>query len=190
MANVNENLLVRGARGNVGKQFVYRKHGDNTTIARMPTVNKDAVPTEKQAANRESFADAATYAQGVMSSADLKKEYEKKATPGTTAFNIAFRDYLKAPVVNKIDISNYNGTVGSVVVVKAKDDFRVAQVKVSIHSSTGTLVEEGNAILNPVKRTLWNYVTTQNNSNLPGTIISATATDLPGNTGSLDITMQ
>ncbi|MFI5155235.1 MAG: hypothetical protein ACHQEM_03575 [Chitinophagales bacterium] len=45
MANVNENLLVRGARGNVGKQFVYRKHGNNTNIVRMPTVNKNAVAT-------------------------------------------------------------------------------------------------------------------------------------------------
>ena len=54
MANVNENLLVRGARGNVGKQFVYRKHGDNTTIARMPSINKDAVPSAKQTEKRES----------------------------------------------------------------------------------------------------------------------------------------
>lgn len=189
MANVNENLLVKGARGNVGKQFVYRKHGDNTTIARMPSVNKDAVPSEKQAANRELFADAATYAQGVMSSADLKKEYEKKATPGTTAFNIAFRDYLKAPVIKKIDVSNYKGSVGSVIVINAKDDFRVALVKVSIHSSTGVLVEEGNAILDPIKRRLWNYTATQNNATLAGSVVSAVATDLPGNSGSLEITL-
>jgi hypothetical protein len=189
MANVNENLLVRGARGNVGKQFVYRKHGDNTTIARMPSVNKDAVPTEKQQEIREQFSDAAIYAQGAMSSADLKKEYEKKAAPGKTAFNIAFRDYLKAPVVKKIDVSNYKGMAGSVVVVKAKDDFRVAQVKVSIHSSAGVLLEEGNAILDPIKRSLWNYAATQNNASLSGSVVSATATDLPGNTGSLEITI-
>jgi hypothetical protein len=189
MANVNGNLLVRGARGNVGKQFVYRKHGDNTTIARMPSINKDAVPTEKQQEIREQFSDAAIYAQGAMSSADLKKEYEKKAAPGKTAFNIAFRDYLKAPVVKKIDVSNYKGMAGSVVVVKAKDDFRVAQVKVSIHSSAGVLLEEGNAILDPIKRSLWNYAATQNNASLSGSVVSATATDLPGNTGSLEITI-
>src|SRR5450432_292222 len=189
MTNVNENLLVRGARRNVGKQFVYRKHGDNTTIARMPSINKDAVPTEKQQEIREQFSDAAIYAQGAMSSADLKKEYEKKAAPGKTAFNIAFRDYLKAPVVKKIDVSNYKGMAGSVVVVKAKDDFRVAQVKVSIHSSAGVLLEEGNAILDPIKRSLWNYAATQNNASLSGSVVSATATDLPGNTGSLEITI-
>jgi hypothetical protein len=189
MSNVNENLLVRGARGNVGKQFVYKKHGDNTIIARMPSINKDVVPTEKQLEKRELFSEAAIYAKGAMSSADLKKEYEKKATPGKTAFNIAFRDYLKAPVVKKIDTSNYKGTIGSVIVVNAKDDFRVASVQVSIHSAAGVLVEQGNAVLDPIKRSLWNYTATQNNAALAGSVISATAQDLPGNTGSLEITL-
>src|SRR5664279_367236 len=107
MANVSENLLVRGARGNVGKQFVYRKHGDKTTIARMPSVNKDAVPSEKQSKIRELFSEAADYARTVISSPDLKKEYEKKVSPGKSAYNLACRDYFKAPVVKKIDLSKY-----------------------------------------------------------------------------------
>ena len=189
MSKVNDNLLVRGARGNVGKQFVYRTRGDDTIIARMPKVNKDAVPTEKQAQKRDQFSDAIDYARDVVASPDLKKEYEKKLTPGKTAYNLAVRDFLKPPVVKKIDVSNYKGTVGSVIVVNAKDDFRVALVKVSIHSSTGVLVEEGNAILDPVRRRLWNYTATQNNATLAGSVISATATDLPGNSGSLEITV-
>ena len=96
MSNVNENLLVRGARGNVGKQFVYRRHGNDTNIGRMPVLSKDAAPTEKQSRVRELFSEAAIYARGVLSSADLKKEYEKKAMPGRTAYNMAFRDFLKA----------------------------------------------------------------------------------------------
>ncbi len=189
MSKVNENLLVRGARGNVGKQFVYRKRGNDTIIARMPTINKDAVPTDKQTQTRDLFSDATSYASGVLASPDLKKEYEKKLTPGKTAYNLAVRDYLKPPVVKKIDVSNYKGTVGSVIVVNAKDDFRVVQVKVSVHSSTGVLVEEGNAILDPVKRRLWNYTATQNNATPTGSVISATATDRPGHSASLKITV-
>jgi hypothetical protein len=189
MSKVNDNLLVRGARGNVGKQFVYRKRGDDTIIARMPRVNKDAVPTDKQTQTRDLFSDATNYAGGVIASPDLKREYEKKLTPGKTAYNLAVRDFLKPPVVKKIDVSNYKGTVGSVIVVNAKDDFRVALVKVSIHSSAGVLIEEGNAILNPVRRRLWNYTATQNNANPTGSVVSATATDLPGNFGSLVITV-
>jgi hypothetical protein len=37
MAKVDENLLVRGARGNVAKQFVYRTHANRTHIVKMPT---------------------------------------------------------------------------------------------------------------------------------------------------------
>jgi hypothetical protein len=155
----------------------------------MPTINKDAVPSEKQTEKRELFAEAALYAQGAVASADLKKEYERKATPGLTAFNIAFRDFLKGPVVKKIDASNYKGNPGSVIVVKAKDDFRVVGVKVSIHSATGVLVEEGSAVLNSINRNLWNYTATQTNAAMTGSVISCTATDLPGNTASLDLTI-
>jgi hypothetical protein len=189
MANVNENLLVRGARGNVGKQFVYKKHGNNTNIARMPSINKNAVPTEKQAQKRDLFSDAAIYAQGVMTSADLKKEYEKKLTPGKSAFNLAVRDFLKPPKVREINTSNYNGTIGSVIVINAKDDFRVAEVQVSIHNAGGVLVEGGKAVLDPSKRSLGNYTATQNNAVLAGSVISATAVDLPGNPGALELTL-
>ena len=92
MSKVNDNLLVRGARGNVGKQFVYRTRGDDTIIARMPKVNKDAVPTDKQVQKRDLFSDAIDYAKDVVASPDLKKEYEKKLTPGKTAYNLAVRD--------------------------------------------------------------------------------------------------
>lgn len=189
MANIDENLLVQGARGQVGKQIVYRKHGNKTTISRMPKLNPELEPTEAQVQKRESFSDAADYAKGVLSTPDLKKEYEKKAAPGQTAYNLAFRDFLKAPVVKQIDATAYNGTPGSIIVVKAKDDFRVAGVKLSIRTAAGAVVEQGDAVLNPVRRNLWNYTATQNNATLAGCVISATAVDLPGNTGSLEITL-
>jgi hypothetical protein len=62
-------------------------------------------------------------------------------------------------------------------------------VTVSIRTAAGVLVEEGNAILNPLDRNKWIYTATQNNASLAGSIISATARDLPGNSGVLDITV-
>ena len=186
MARINDNLLVRGASGNVGKQFVYRKRGNNTHIVKMPSINKNAMVSTEQAEARERFAEAVLYAQGAIASADLKREYEKIAPSGSTAYNMAFRDYLKAPVVKKINASNYNGTPGSTIVVHAKDDFRVIGVKVSIFDSGGVLLEEGNALLDPVKRGQWVYTVTQANT---GAVIRAKATDLPGNEGVLDISL-
>lgn len=186
MANINENLLVRGARGNVGKQFVYRKQGKNTHIVRMPTINKKAVASTEQIERRELFASAVLYAKGAIASADLKKEYQKKAPIGANAFNMAFRDYLKAPVVKKINAENYNGAPGSTIVVHAKDDFRVAEVKVRIFSTAnGDLLEEGNAQLNPVKLEQWIYTASVNNTE--PVLIRATAIDLPGNEGMLEV---
>jgi hypothetical protein len=90
MAKNDENLLVKGARGNVRKQYVYKKRGNSTHIARMPVVNKDAVPIEKQSEVRELFGEASLYARGAMSSPDLKKQYQKKATDGSTALMSPF----------------------------------------------------------------------------------------------------
>jgi hypothetical protein len=122
MAKINENPLVRGARGNFGKQMVYRKRGNDTFLTRMPVKN-DAPPTEKQEAVRDQFAAASQYATGAMNDPALKKAYGKKAPPGKTAYNMAFRDFLKPPKVQVIDTENYDGKPGSTVVVTARDDF-------------------------------------------------------------------
>jgi hypothetical protein len=189
MANIDNNLLVRGARGNVGKQYVYRKRGNKTFIGRMPAINKDAVPTSKQEKVRDQFAAASLYAQGAVADPELKKEYGKKASAGKNAYNIAFRDYLKAPQVKGIGTENYNGTPGSTIVIIAKDDFRVAEVTVSIRTAAGVLIEEGNAVLNPINRNKWTYTAKQSNASPPGSIINATARDLPGNKGVLEISL-
>ena len=189
MAHIDDNLLVRGARGNVGKQFVYRKRGNKTFIGRMPVTKDGAVVTDKQEKVRDLFAAASLYAQGAIANPELKQEYGKKATSGTNAYNIAFRDFLKAPVVKEINTKKYNGTPGSTIEITAKDDFRVAEVTISIVTAEGTMVEEGNAVLNPINRNKWTYTARQNNASPPGTVIKATARDLPGNEGDLAVTI-
>jgi hypothetical protein len=189
MAKIKDNLLVRGASGNVGKQFVYRKRGDDTFITRMPATDKNAKPTQQQEKVRDLFTAASGYATGVISDPKLKAEYQKKAkaNAGRTAYNVAFRDYLKAPVVKGIDTEMYTGAVGTTIVIDARDDFRVVEVTVRIKTAAGVLVEEGSAILNPKFRHEWIYTATQNNATLNGSIIQVTAKDLPGNKGAMEI---
>jgi hypothetical protein len=189
MARITQNALVKGARGNVGKQFVYKKRGKNTHIALMPTIDKSIVPTENQVRVRDKFADASAYATGAMASPELKAEYDRKAPAGKTGHNLAFRDALKAPVVKAIDPGRYAGLPGALIEINAKDDFRVASVFVSIRTATGELVEEGNAILNPIHRNRWGYTTVKENPSMAGGSISVTAKDIPGNEGKLDITL-
>ncbi|AEW03339.1 hypothetical protein A4D02_04795 [Niastella koreensis] len=191
MAKVKDNLLVRGASGNVGKQFVYRKRGKDTFITRMPETNKNAKPTEQQEKVREQFLAASGYATSAIADPKIKAQYQKKAKAksGITAYNVAFRDFLKAPVVKKTGTEKYNGTTGSQIVITAIDDFRVIEVTVSIKTAAGVLVEEGSAILNPLHRDEWIYTATQNNAALTGSVILATAKDLPGNKGTMETTL-
>lgn len=189
MAKINDNLLVKGARGNVGKQYVYKKRGKGTHIAKMPTINPNAEATDRQKAVRERFAAASLYAKGAMTDPELKKEYQKKAKDGATAFNAAFRDYLTAPQVKQISTDEYTGTAGSLIVVEARDDFRVVEVKVSIRNAAGVLIEEGNALLNTIDRNKWSYTATVDNALLAGCRIMATALDNPGNKGTLEVVL-
>jgi hypothetical protein len=186
MPTIKNNPLVKGASGHFSRQFVYKQRGSKTYIAKMPSKNDNLEPTPEQTEIRESFAEASAYAAGAMADPVLKKEYQKKAKDGATAYNIAFRDYMKAPVVKSIDLSKYNGQPGSLIIVKAKDDFRVASVHVSIHTATGVFIESGNAVLNPINRNKWNYTAIEANSNIGGFVIKAEAFDLPGNKGSLE----
>ena len=191
MAKIKDNLLVRGASGKVGKQFVYRKRGDDTFITRMPATDKNAKPTDQQEKVRDLFAAASGYATAAIADPKLKAEYQKKAkaNSGRTAYNVAFRDFLKAPVVKSIDTEMYKGTTGTTIVIDARDDFRVVEVFVSIKTAAGVLVEEGYAILNPKFRHEWIYTATQNNATLAGSVILVTAKDLPGNKGAMEITV-
>ena len=187
MAKMDRNPLVDGARGNVSKKYVYKTRGNGTFLDLMPRINKKLAVTERQENVRDLFSEASLYAKGAMSSPTLKKEYKAKAKPGSTAFNVAFRDYLKAPKVKSINTEQYNGTPGSIIVVRAKDDFKVVEVKVSIFDADSKLIEEGNAILNPNNHNNWIYTTTQTNADTDRCIVKAVALDLPGNKGSLEV---
>jgi hypothetical protein len=68
------------------------------------------------------------------------------------------------------------------------DDFRVTGVQVEIQAANGTLLEKGNAV-QQVNGVDWTYTATQANNLLTGSKINAIATDVPGNTGTLAITL-
>ncbi|KYP12948.1 hypothetical protein, partial [Flavihumibacter sp. CACIAM 22H1] len=187
MSNVSKNLLVRGAKGKMGNQFVYKTRGNKTFIATLPTIRKNAVVTPKQQTVRELFGEASGYAKGAVANAELKAAYADKKAKGVTAFNRALRDYLKAPLVKEIDAGAYTGLAGSPIRITAVDDFRVASVSISIYSATGSLIEEGEASMNPINHNKWTYTAQQDISLLSGCMIRAIAKDLPENTGMLEL---
>ena len=109
-----------------------------------------------------------------------KAEYQEKSTISKSEYNVAVADFMKAPDIDEIDITNYTGKVGDTIRVRAIDDFKVVQVQISIINADGTILEEGNAVLQD-NGLDWIYTATQQNDNLDGDKIIVRASDKPGN---------
>jgi hypothetical protein len=118
----------------------------------------------------------------------MQELYKTGATGGQTAYNIALGDAFKAPEVLDINTTAYTGAAQQVIAIEVIDNFRINEVKVLINDSTGALVEQGNAVESEDSAD-WLYTTTQANANLAGSIITVTATDLPGNSAVLQKTL-
>ena len=98
---------------------------------------------------------------------------------------------MSPPIVKRIDTRHYKGAGGDRIVTRAVDDFRVTGVRVEIYATDGTLLEAGNAVqdLNGID---WTYTATRPNpapAGLAGCKIKAIASDVPGNEGSLEVTL-
>lgn len=181
MAKIKNNLFLKGVSGTLGGQLTYRQYGEDMIVSAKPVMDPNRQPTEEQTKHRSKFSDAASYATEALESEELKAEYRKAAPKGKSAYNMAVSDYFNAPVVKKISLAD------NVVSVLAKDDFRVASLKVSILSAGGEVLEEGEATPNSVNREKWTYTTALTAEVLAGTTLRAVAKDLPGNEGTLDI---
>jgi hypothetical protein len=102
------------------------------------------------------------------------------------ALSITVRGQTPSGVINTL---KYNGTPGSVIAVDATDDFKVAEVRVTVYDSTGALLEEGMAVQNAINTNLWKYTVSQENNSLAGSVVKAIAVDFPGNEASLEVTL-
>lgn len=115
----------------------------------------------------------------------LKKQAYESASDGRTPFDVAFADFLNAPSIDSIDLSEYSGRVGSRITIVVLDDFAVSSVYVKIQNSDGSIADEGFAAPG-LFSTEWIFTASQDNPELTGDKITITATDLPGNDTTLE----
>jgi hypothetical protein len=189
MTELNRFILQMVSATIQGKRMVVRKRGNKIFLAKAPTIDKNRVPTLNQQEHLNRFSAAAAYAKAAMADPELEELYRKKATVERPKYICAVRDYMRPPKVNRIDTVAYNRNPGSTILIKAIDDFCVKEVKVSILNAAGDLVEEGNALVDPINRFKWIYTATQEIEVIQGCKIRATAEDLPGNRAELEITL-
>ena len=183
MPKIKRNSLVKGASGNYRREFVYKNRGDKTFFGGMPNVDPKRPRTPKEKAFRQNSISAIAYAKACIADPLRKAFYQKKVKNGNTAYNVAFADFQKKPYVEEIDMGEYTGAPGSKVLILAFDDCEVTEVKVSITSAAGVLIEEGLGVVDNDLGGKWVYTATQNNPALPGTKIRATCKDRPKHEG-------
>ncbi len=189
MANSNNSVITGKFRGTLGKELVFREWDGKTVVAKAPKARKGQA-TAAQLKIQENFMLATRYATAVKEGTDqgIRDAYAAVLKPRQNLYSRAVADFISPPVVKSIDASVYTGVVGTTIKIRAIDDFRVTGVLVEIFAASGGLLEKGNAIQqnNGID---WTYTVTQANAVLTGSKISAIATDVPGNTGTLEVTL-
>ena len=175
--NISDSL--NDLRGKMGK-WVYRRLDGQMIVARRP-LPVERTPSPAQALHHERFRRASLYAQAVFRDPVRKAVYaaKAKALGKSTVRGLAVGDYLNPPTITELDISGYQGHVGNLIKVSARDDFGVTEVKVTIRDAvTGALVEQGAAVIG---ETSWEYHATIEAPRDKDLVIEAEAFDRPGN---------
>ncbi len=179
MSKVGNNIVTQGLSGMLGNQLVFRMRGSQTYVAKAP-VKKEHEKTEAQIEHQRHFQEAILYAKGAIATPEMKEAYKAAAGENQSAYNVAVADFMNAPHIDEINISQYTGQPGSFILIRAVDDFQVAEVTIAIYNPDGSLVEQGNAIAE-AGGSLWKYTATAINSDLTGDKIVIRVSDVPGN---------
>ena len=187
MPESRNNFVVHGLSGTFAGISTFHIRGRKTFLRKIRA--KPSVPDSKeQVAVKKRFAEYIKYAKAAIKDPDIKAAYARAAKPGRTAFNRAVTDACTPPKIGKIDTGNYHGRPGDYLTIEATDDFKVKTVQICIHHATGHLIEQGDAIMQ-INTGDWLYTVMVANEPFAGSMITATATDLPGNKTSLTATL-
>jgi hypothetical protein len=185
MSLIDNNPLLKGISGMLGKTIVFRRWRGRLVVAKAPK-KRDQL-SELQEAQVSRFTLAGQYARQQMLDPEAKAEYATGIRRNIqSAYHAAQSDYLNAPKVRYINAEEYTGASGELIVIKAIDDFKVTRVSVEIVDPNGEVLERGDAVPYFRKSDLWKYHTSMVNPSLQGTVIRATAYDKPGNKGCME----
>jgi hypothetical protein len=176
------NPIFEQMSGKLG-DLVFKRYGEEVVIARAPDMDGRTF-TPGQLAAQERFRKAAQYGKLAFAEAATRLAYAAAAQEAhQPVFALMVADYLRVPVVDELNVDGYTGQAGETIVIQAHDDFEVVGVTVSIKDAGGQIVESGAATQNPPNGGRWVYTTSQAVANITGIVVTATASDRPGNLG-------
>ena len=181
MANIDQNIHMRGLNGVDGDQTVYcTTRSGKTIFVRGDRCDGNwkyismSIPKRHPAAIRA----AAMYAHFARNQ-DVYLDLECET--GVSAYTLAIADWFGRPKVLKMDIDGWNGEIGQTIRVKARDNILVAAVTVVIRDAQKNFLEMGEAVRSEADSLWWNYRTQTRVNMSPFPTVAAIIQDLPGN---------
>ncbi|MFY7964159.1 MAG: hypothetical protein ACOVO1_04635 [Chitinophagaceae bacterium] len=94
MAINNNNIIISGASGQIGKQLVVKQYSFGTVISKYPDMSK-VIPTKKQLKEKGRFARAVAFAQNIINNPQKKMEWQQKLPEGKKVYHAAIQWFLE-----------------------------------------------------------------------------------------------
>ncbi|MBX2990104.1 MAG: hypothetical protein KF749_02940 [Bacteroidetes bacterium] len=188
MATPRLGSFLDGLSGRMGNVVFYESYG-KAGMRRKP--KRNAPFTEKQVTQQARVRLAGRYVKLVAADPEARAPYDEAAKlRNRPVAGLISGDYLNAPEVNSIDLSQYNREPGGTIIIGATDDFEVTSVKVRINDANGNEVESGNAVKEGGLLDRWVYTATAQVPAGQAYSVVVTANDRPGNIGTKTETVQ
>jgi len=140
MAKVKKNIVMSGLSGSLGPDHYARITKDGRTIISQKPDFGNRQFSQAQLDNQSRTKQAAEYAK--VACRDNPIYAQKAAGTSKNAYNIAFRDWRRPPVICSLDLC-----MDGKVRVSADDDVMVTKVTVTILDELGQCLEQGEAEL-------------------------------------------
>ena len=179
MAKVNLNQLLEMLTGKLGN-LVFRRRPDGTVIVSgKPRYRgrRRHKGTPAQKAHREHVKEVGPYAKHLAKTHPIYAELAKSEVAKgkwLSAYNFAFADCLKPPVIHRIERSE------GCIRVEATDNIMVKGVQVTVRDEAGRILEMGDAT--QAEGDWWEFTSHQE-----GRTIVAEAWDIPQNYARLEM---
>lgn len=183
MAVIRTNALIKEIRGKVGDLVASpHPHGDDQFILKKPPA-RSAPFTDGELRSQTDFRASFRYAQGIWAAhPDFKAAYQVLARiVRRDAFHLAMSDFRRHPKVLDIDLSGYTGRAGERIQVWATDDCEVIQMPMRVLDLSGTVLEEGMAVLTGGAPDAWSYLAQRDVPAGQTVVVEVAAVDRPGN---------
>jgi hypothetical protein len=178
MAQIKENIILKGLSGRVGKNLVFKHYGNKTVVSAYPDMSKVKLSAKQKKENKR-FRKAMAYARSQMSDPESKAAYKAKATGLQKPHNVAIADFYHSPEIGHVDVSISRDNRADRIFIEAWDDFMVIKVEVELTGDDGKQNEMGRAM--QINEDKWLYVVQGIYSSAEGLKITVRAWDKPGN---------